>query len=93
MKFISPESIAFDRIPIVSWESFIPKYIHNKPSQQGLDSSSTSITSQCMSIPFFYDPFQATASNLAFYINPQRRPDIIFNHCLSCIDDKQKTIS
>ncbi|CAF4377560.1 unnamed protein product, partial [Rotaria sp. Silwood2] len=46
MKFISPESIAFDRIQIMSWESFILKYIHNKPSQQGLDSSSTSITSQ-----------------------------------------------
>ncbi|CAF3497478.1 unnamed protein product [Rotaria sp. Silwood1] len=72
----------------MSWESFVTKYVHEKSSYQGLDSSSTNITSQSMSIPFFYDPCQATASNLAFYLNPQRRPDIILNHCLSYIDDK-----
>ncbi|CAF1261842.1 unnamed protein product [Rotaria sordida] len=92
MKFISSESIAFDRIQIMSWESFVPKSIQEKTSQQDLDFSSTSITSQSMSISFFYDPCQTTISNLAFYINPQRRPDIILNHCLSYKDDKQKTI-
>ncbi len=70
-------SIAYDRVQIMSWESFLPRNISKNTSQQDLDCSSISITSRSLSIPFFYDPCQATASNLAFYINPQRRPDIV----------------
>jgi transposase len=72
MNFIPLQSIAFDRVQIMSWQSFLPRKIHKKTSQQDLNSLSSN-----MSISFYYDPCQATASNLAFYINPQRRPDIV----------------
>jgi hypothetical protein len=73
MNFISSESISFDRVQIMSWESFLPKTIHERSFQQDLNSSSTSITS----LPFVYDPCQVTTYNLPFYINPHRRPDIV----------------
>ena len=68
------ELIVYDQVEIMSWHSFLPRNISKKTSQQeDLDCSSISLTSQS----FFYDPCQSTASNLAFYINPQRRPDIV----------------
>jgi hypothetical protein len=69
--------MVLNRIEIMSWQSFIPKNLHKKINQHDLDSSSTSLTSQSLSMPFFYDPCQSTAFNLPFYINPQRRPDIV----------------
>jgi hypothetical protein len=77
MNFIPTESITCDRVQIMSWQSFLPRNIHEKVGQKDMDSSSTSLISQSLSIPFFYDPCQATTSNLAFYINPQQRPDIV----------------
>lgn len=71
-----------DRIEILSWQSFLPSISRSAIHRPGLDStSSTSLMSSSSSTsqqPFFNDPCLATASNLVFYINPQRRPDIVW---------------
>ena len=82
MNIVRPSpSISSDRMEILSWQSFLPSTSRSVAQRPGLDSTSmTSIMSSSSSLSsqvFFTDPCLVTASNLALYINPQRRPDII----------------